>query len=418
MKRYLLAAAIILLALGAAAQTGGPNKVAGLSAAGTAGEYKELVEGTGITITHDVGTITIATSGAASNHNVLSSVHSDALVAAVQRGSIIYGNATPKWARLAIGAANRALLSDGTDVAWGLVSLTAGVTGTLPVANGGTGAASFTANGVLYGNTASAVQVTAQGAANSVLTANAGAPAFSQTPIINTSVQLGVVSSATGSLKLAHASSANLTTITAGNASTASTYTWPTTVPASSGYALVSTTGGALSWAATAAGGGVVDEIEPRTSYPVTAGKLWPGVHTGAGSTVKYWEGMQVMASLDADATWNLVWKMPATIPSGTPKLRLDAIANTSSQNSKFQPQWGCVAASADPSSATLNDEGVQTGAWPASAADEIQQFDTALDAATFCTAGQWLVMNMKFATASWTVSVTSTWQASIVWVP
>ena len=42
--------------------------------------------------------------------------------------------------RLAIGGANTVLLTDGTDPAWGQVSLTAGVTGTLPLANGGTGA--------------------------------------------------------------------------------------------------------------------------------------------------------------------------------------------------------------------------------------------------------------------------------------
>lgn len=58
----------------------------------------------------------------------------------------------------------------------------------LTVANGGTGAATFTANGVLYGNTTSAISVTAQGGANTILTANSGAPAFSSSPVIGTSV--------------------------------------------------------------------------------------------------------------------------------------------------------------------------------------------------------------------------------------
>lgn len=47
------------------------------------------------------------------------------------------------------------------------------------VAQGGTGVGTFTANGVLYGNTTGAVLVTAQGGASTVLTANAGAPVFS-----------------------------------------------------------------------------------------------------------------------------------------------------------------------------------------------------------------------------------------------
>jgi hypothetical protein len=71
---------------------------------------------------------------------------------------------------------------------FGAVSLTADVSGTLPVANGGTGATTLTSNGVLYGNGTSAVQITSQGAADTVLTANAGAPSFSASPTIGTSV--------------------------------------------------------------------------------------------------------------------------------------------------------------------------------------------------------------------------------------
>lgn len=61
------------------------------------------------------------------------------------------------------------------------------------VANGGTGAATLTANGVLYGNGTSAVQITAQGGANTILTANAGAPSFSASPTIGTSVTTPLV---------------------------------------------------------------------------------------------------------------------------------------------------------------------------------------------------------------------------------
>jgi hypothetical protein len=52
------------------------------------------------------------------------------------------------------------------------VSLTTGVVGTLPVANGGTGATSLTANNVLLGNGTSAVQVVAPGTSGNVLTSN------------------------------------------------------------------------------------------------------------------------------------------------------------------------------------------------------------------------------------------------------
>lgn len=52
------------------------------------------------------------------------------------------------------------------------VSLTTGVTGTLPVSNGGTGASTFTANNVLLGNGTSAFQSVAPGASGNVLYSN------------------------------------------------------------------------------------------------------------------------------------------------------------------------------------------------------------------------------------------------------
>lgn len=52
------------------------------------------------------------------------------------------------------------------------VDLTTQVTGTLPVANGGTGATSLTANNVILGNGTSAVQVVAPGTAGNVLTSD------------------------------------------------------------------------------------------------------------------------------------------------------------------------------------------------------------------------------------------------------
>ena len=52
------------------------------------------------------------------------------------------------------------------------VDLTTAITGTLPVANGGTGATSLTSNNVLLGNGTSAVQAVAPGTSGNVLTSN------------------------------------------------------------------------------------------------------------------------------------------------------------------------------------------------------------------------------------------------------
>jgi hypothetical protein len=72
------------------------------------------------------------------------------------------------------GSANYALYS---------TSSSALVAGTLPVAAGGSGAVTFTANGVLYGNGTSALGVTAAGTTGQVLLANtSGAPTWGSVP--------------------------------------------------------------------------------------------------------------------------------------------------------------------------------------------------------------------------------------------
>jgi hypothetical protein len=54
----------------------------------------------------------------------------------------------------------------------GQLDATTGLTGSVPVANGGTGAATYTANNVLLGNGTSAFQVVAPGTTGNVLTSN------------------------------------------------------------------------------------------------------------------------------------------------------------------------------------------------------------------------------------------------------
>lgn len=60
-----------------------------------------------------------------------------------------------------------------------LISLTSGVSGVLPVANGGTGSSSLTQYGVIIGNGVGAVNVSNAGTANTVLKGTGASPSFS-----------------------------------------------------------------------------------------------------------------------------------------------------------------------------------------------------------------------------------------------
>lgn len=97
-------------------------------------------------------------------------------------GDILYASTTTALSRLADVATGNALISGGVGVApsWGKIGLTTHVSGTLPIANGGTNAtATPTAGGVSYG-TGSAYAFTAAGTTNNVLqSAGASAPTWS-----------------------------------------------------------------------------------------------------------------------------------------------------------------------------------------------------------------------------------------------
>ena len=98
-------------------------------------------------------------------------------------GDLIYADTTTTLAKLPDVATGNALISGGVGVApsWGKIGLTTHVSGTLPVGNGGTGQASnLTQYGIVYGSTTTAMATTAAGTSTQVLHGNAsGAPTFS-----------------------------------------------------------------------------------------------------------------------------------------------------------------------------------------------------------------------------------------------
>jgi hypothetical protein len=149
-------------------------------------------------------------------------------------------------------------LLDGHDTAYFQTALTNPVTGTgttgynaywsgtntlgseqyTAVSRGGTGVGTFATNGVLYGNGTTSVLATAQGAANTVLVANAGAPSFSAAINVGTSVSSPIFQGISAATTFGNAT--YLTTI-AGSTLTVSPTSW-TATPTVSG--LITATSG------------------------------------------------------------------------------------------------------------------------------------------------------------------------------
>jgi hypothetical protein len=90
-------------------------------------------------------------------------------------GDILYADTTTTLAKLADVAVGNALISGGVAAApsWGKIGAATHISGTLPIANGGTNStATATAGGISYG-TGTAFAFTAAGTAGQVLTSNA-----------------------------------------------------------------------------------------------------------------------------------------------------------------------------------------------------------------------------------------------------
>ena len=91
-------------------------------------------------------------------------------------GDILFASTSTALSKLADVAVGNALISGGVGVApaWGKISLTNHVSGTLPATNGGTGLTAWTTNGVFYGGASVVMGQTAAPASGQLLVGNAG----------------------------------------------------------------------------------------------------------------------------------------------------------------------------------------------------------------------------------------------------
>ena len=125
-----------------------------ISATGSGGSVTS-VNGTGGTTGLTLTGGPITTTGTLTLGGTLGVANGGTNVASYTVGDILYASASTTLSKLADVATGNALISGGvtTAPAWGKIGLATHVSGTLPVANGGTGATSFTNGQLLIGNT-------------------------------------------------------------------------------------------------------------------------------------------------------------------------------------------------------------------------------------------------------------------------
>ena len=136
------------------------------------GTTGKLVKDSGLTLSgSNTGDVTLANtnyltiSGQEITANTVGAAYGGTGITSYTVGDLLFASGTTTLGKLAGVATGNVLISGGVSTApsWGKVSLTTAVSGTLPVANGGTGATTFTSNGIVYGNGTSALQVTPAG---------------------------------------------------------------------------------------------------------------------------------------------------------------------------------------------------------------------------------------------------------------
>lgn len=130
---------------------------------------------------------------AGGDHDILDgNIHTDSVADAVTQGSIIYGNATPKWDELVIGANGEVLMSDGTDISW----QAPGIAGNHAILDGAVHNDSVadvvTRGSIIYGNSTPDWDELVIGGAGEILTSDATDAAWAA-PIANVKVDVGAV---------------------------------------------------------------------------------------------------------------------------------------------------------------------------------------------------------------------------------
>jgi hypothetical protein len=242
--------------------------------------------------TAQLGAVSIATSagswgiysflpGTYNFNNATADFGGASIIDAVWNGTTI-GTAYGGTGLTTFTATNNALYSTGA------TTLTAG---TLPVAAGGTGATTLTTNGVVYGNGTSPAGATAAGTTGQVLVATtSGAPSWGSVPAGSITGTLPIANGGTGQTTAGAAFNALNPMTTTGDIIYEVSASTAARLPVGSTGQVLTVAGGIPSWATPSTGGGTIT----RTDFTATSGQTVFSVTYNVGLIDVYRNGIKL----------------------------------------------------------------------------------------------------------------------------
>ena len=157
--------------------------------------------------------------------------------------------------------------------------------------------------------------------------------------------------------------------------------------------------------------------IYPYSVYPVTPNVVFENVHTTLDVTQDAHDiGLGVYESITTDGIWRLRFGLPPVFPSGTPNLRLKALANATSGSAQINPQYRSVAIGEALHGTALNAVGTSALAWGAGDANVLQVLLFALTVDPLVES-ETLAMDLVFESSGWTLAEVSTWFPTVIWI-
>ena len=160
-------------------------------------------------------------------------------------------------------------------------------------------------------------------------------------------------------------------------------------------------------------------KLPDSIDYSLLAGRVFPNTHAVTTNNHQH-EGVGVEASLGADVDIQLEFLMPASLPTGTAKLVVEAMADATSGIATLNPRWKTWAPEEDRDVAKTTyptAEGESTVTWASGDDHVVKQNKIDLDAETIV-AGETIHMYLQLIQASskWTLAQVSTWKFYIIW--